>query len=202
MKKQELRQIYQQKRENISPKEAILLSERINKHIIRQFEWQKIQNIHLFLPIKDKKEVDLWGFIRWIFSEMPEKSLFIPKIIGNELKSCLLTPETQLKTNRWGILEATEPPVSENTPFDLVITPLLYADNQGNRVGYGKGFYDRFFLKINDNAVKLGVNFFPPNEPISDIFSQDIPLDILVTPEKVFSFQDKRTDKNKFSENI
>ena len=72
--------------------------------------------------------------------------------------------------------------------YDFVITPLLYADQFGNRVGYGKGFYDRFFSEINRNAVKIGVSFFPPNEEIDDVSDFDVPLNYLVTPTEVLSF--------------
>ena len=68
---------------------------------------------------------------------------------------------------------------------------MLYCDNQGNRVGYGKGFYDMFFSKIDHNALKVGVGFFPPEALISDVSEQDIPLDYLVTPTEVLSFMSK-----------
>jgi len=75
--------------------------------------------------------------------------------------------------------------------FDIVITPLLYCDNQGNRVGYGKGFYDIFFSKIDRSTLKVGVSFFPPVALISDVSQQDVPLDYLVTPTEVLSFISK-----------
>ena len=75
----------------------------------------------------------------------------------------------------------------EDIKYDIIITPLLYCDNQGNRVGYGKGFYDRFFMKAK-TQIKIGLSFFPPNEEIADISEADIPLDYLVTPEGVFEF--------------
>ena len=69
-----------------------------------------------------------------------------------------------------------------------MITPLLYCDNQGNRVGYGKGFYDSLFENMSSTAQKIGVNFFNPDEIVDDVWEGDIPLDYLVTPTVVLSF--------------
>ena len=66
--------------------------------------------------------------------------------------------------------------------------PLLYCDDSGNRVGYGKGFYDGFFENLDKDVKKIGVNFFPPKENIEDVFQKDVPLDYLVTPVEVLSF--------------
>ena len=83
-----------------------------------------------------------------------------------------------------------EPISNENecSGFDFVITPLLYCDKKGNRIGYGKGFYDEFFKTINADAKKIGVNFFPPIDFIDDVSGFDVKLDYLVTPEETLSF--------------
>ena len=73
----------------------------------------------------------------------------------------------------------------------MVIIPLVYCDKKGNRIGYGKGFYDKFLSKINRNAIKTGVGIFTPNEEIVDISPEDIALDYLVTSSEVFCFKSK-----------
>ena len=75
--------------------------------------------------------------------------------------------------------------------MDMVITPLVYCDKKGNRIGYGKGFYDRFLSKINRNALKVGVGIFTPDEEIIDVSPADVALDYLVTSSEVFSFKSK-----------
>jgi len=70
---------------------------------------------------------------------------------------------------------------------DLVILPLLAYDYQGNRVGYGKGYYDRFLAQI-PNIPKIGLSFFKPVEQISDIQIWDVTLDYCITPETIYSF--------------
>ncbi len=164
------------------------LSKSIFEQFLRVFDMSKIKNVHIFLPIKQKNEVSTWDFIKYFWDK--EISVFIPKMAQNEIKTIQLKPGTPLKENDWGILEPEDDFV-ENIKFDIVITPLLYCDNQGNRVGYGKGFYDMFFSKMNHNALKVGVSFFPPTALISDVSELDIPLDYLVTPTEVLSFISK-----------
>ena len=164
------------------------LSKSIFKLFLGAFDMFKVKNVHIFLPIKQKNEVSTWDFIKYFWDK--GISVFVPKMVQNEIKTIQLKPDTLLKENNWGILEPEDDFV-EYIKFDIVITPLLYCDNQGNRVGYGKGFYDMFFSKIDHSALKVGVSFFPPAELISDVSEQDVPLDYLVTPTEVLSFISK-----------
>lgn len=186
----ELRKRYLHKRKALSSNDILHLSEKICKNITRYFlNDGRDKNIHLFLPIKNQNEVDLWFLIRMIFAENKD-NIFIPKVVKSELQTHILTQDTILKENKWGILESISEPCLESIKFDLVITPLVYCDNEGNRVGYGKGFYDRFFAKINKDAIRIGVNFFPPKERILDVSGTDIALNFLITPEEIFSFNE------------
>ena len=164
------------------------LSKSIFKQFLEAFDMSKVKNVHIFLPIKQKNEVSTWDFIEYFWKE--GMSVFVPKMVQNEIKTIQLKPDTPLKENGWGILEPEDAFV-EDIKYDIVITPLLYCDNQGSRVGYGKGFYDVFFSKTDRSALKVGVSFFPPAALISDVSEQDVPLDYLVTPTEVLSFISK-----------
>ena len=164
------------------------LSKSIFEQFLAVFDMSKVKNVHIFLPIKQKNEVSTWDFIKYFWKE--GISVFVPKMAQNEIKTIQLKPDTPLKENDWGILEPEDDFV-EDIKYDVIITPLLYCDNRGNRVGYGKGFYDMFFSKIDRSALKVGVSFFPPVELISDVSELDIPLDYLVTPTEALSFISK-----------
>ena len=164
------------------------MSKSIFKQFLGAFDMSKVKNVHIFLPIKKKNEVSTWDFIKYFWHK--GISVFVPKMVQNEIKTIQLKPDTPLKENGWGILEPEDDFV-EDIKYDIVITPLLYCDNNGNRVGYGKGFYDMFFSKIDHHALKVGVSFFPPEALISDVSEQDVPLDYLVTPTEVLSFMSK-----------
>lgn len=185
MIKAELRKLYLEKRKTLSNDEVLILSKKILENFILQFNIIENQNVHVFLPIKKFNEIETKFCVEYFWKR--KVNVFVPKIFQNKIISVKLTPETILKENSWRILE----PISnenECSNFDFVITPLLYCDKKGNRIGYGKGFYDEFFKTINADAKKIGVNYFPPIESIDDVSDFDVKLDYLVTPVETLSF--------------
>lgn len=185
MFKKDLRKIYLEKRMTLSKDEVNFLSEKIFDEFILQFNVIENQKVSIFLPISKFNEINTLEFIKFLWSK--KVNVFVPKIIDKDLISIKFTSETILIENSWGILE----PLSnqnEETVFDYVITPLLYCDSFGNRVGYGKGFYDKFFQTINSDAKKIGVNYFAPTDIIDDISELDVKLDYLITPDEMLSF--------------
>ncbi|AZA72851.1 5-formyltetrahydrofolate cyclo-ligase [Chryseobacterium indoltheticum] len=189
MKKSEIRKIYLEKRKNLSQDEVFLLSERIFENFINFFKPVSNQKVHIFIPIEKFKEINTQIFIDYFLSR--NIKVFVPKIVDTKLISVEIFSDTQFETNNWGISEPVSNEDSEVLDFDFVITPLLYCDFKGNRVGYGKGFYDQFFENISKNSKKIGVNYFNPDDIIDDVWENDIPLDYLVTGTDVLSFSVK-----------
>jgi len=72
--------------------------------------------------------------------------------------------------------------------IDMVLVPLLCFDRQGHRVGYNKGFYDKFLKRCRPDCLKIGLGYFPPEAAIDDISSFDVKLDHCITPESIFDF--------------
>jgi 5-formyltetrahydrofolate cyclo-ligase len=69
-----------------------------------------------------------------------------------------------------------------------VLIPLLAFDKKGNRVGFGKGYYDKFLVHCKPTVLKVGLSFFDPVDEIEDIIGIDIPLDFCVTPKAIHFF--------------
>ena len=90
--------------------------------------------------------------------------------------------------NSWGILEPKSNRNYSINDFDVLIIPSVYCDRNGNRIGYGKGFYDQFFTKINLDSIKIGLNLFAPSQKIEDVSDEDVKLDYLVIPTEILSF--------------
>lgn len=186
MLKAELRKVYMQKRKALSDDEAFFLSEKIFIQFIDYFKPLPGQKVHVFVPIRKFREIDTKVFIDYFLNR--NIRVFVPKVIETGLISVEIFPGTRYELNAWGISEPVSNQDSEISDFDFVITPLLYCDGKGNRVGYGKGFYDVFFEKVPEETKKIGVNYFDPVETIDDVWGHDIPLDYLVTPDAVLSF--------------
>ena len=186
MKKSDLREKYLKKRESFSKEQVLSLSEKNFRNFTDNFKLSKNQKVHCFLSIPEKGEVDTQLFLNEFFKR--DIRVFVPKIYRKKLISVEITAETPLLKNSWGISEPESNEDSGERDFDYVLTPLLYCDQQGNRVGYGKGYYDGFFETVNAETLKIGLSFFGPDEEIDDLRENDIPLDYLVTPAEVLSF--------------
>ena len=186
MLKAELRKKYTQKRKALSPDEAFLLSGKIFENFIYHFSPQEGEKVHVFIPIPARKEIDTQIFIKYFLAK--NIRVYVPKIVDDKLISIEIFEETVFETNSWGISEPVSNEDSGENNFQYVITPLLYCDRKGNRVGYGKGFYDGLFQDISADTKKIGVNYFDPEEYVDDVWENDIPVDYLVTPAEVLSF--------------
>ncbi len=100
----------------------------------------------------------------------------------------LLTDNTVIKKNAYNIPEPVDGIEITNNKIEVVFVPLLAFDKKGNRVGYGKGFYDRFLNDCKPDTIKVGLSFFEAEDSIDDVFKNDIKLDYCVTPERVYKF--------------
>ena len=99
-----------------------------------------------------------------------------------------MTDGTKIIENRWGISEPESGIKIAPELLEVVFVPLLSYDKKGNRVGYGKGFYDTFLKNCKRDVVKIGLSFFDPVDHIKGIREEDVQLDYCVTPRKIQSF--------------
>ncbi len=194
MKKAELRKHYLSKRKAISAEEMATKSQQIANLFFQNFDLSTIKNLHIFLPIIKNNEIDTWLIIRYLQQNFPEINIVIPKIFPekSELENYIFD-EKSLTENHWGILEPSGGNQEKILPeqIDLVIIPLLAFDKQGNRVGYGKGFYDRFLQNCSPKTLKVGLCLEEPIEIIEDLNKFDVKMDVCITPTKIYSFENK-----------
>lgn len=167
---------------------------RLTDEIIAQvklIDWTKINIVHVFLPIRRHNEVDTFSILNYFKLENPNLKIVVPRtnFKGLSIKNILYNHEhTILGRNKYDIPEPIHGKEIPPRQIDLVFIPLLVCDLKGNRVGYGKGFYDRFLSACRDDVQKVGLSFFDPVEEISDLNEFDIPLDACITPGKTWKF--------------
>lgn len=180
MTKNELRVKYKYLRSTLSDEELTEKSILIANNLLRLDIWDK-SCFHVFLPITSQREVDT-EFILHILAGK-DKNVVISKsdFSTHEMHHFLLTDATKLVKNKYGIPEPIDGIEVDPAKIDVVFVPLLAFDVHGNRVGYGKGFYDRFLAKC-PTAIKIGLSFFDAEPYCSDIFESDVKLDFCVTP--------------------
>jgi 5-formyltetrahydrofolate cyclo-ligase len=186
MYKKDLRLMHIAKREKFSSDEVIDLSISIANNVLQLPIWSK-SNYHLYLSISEKKEVDT-SFILSIL-QGKDKNVILSKMIAiNSLQHFLLTDNTLLKKNKWNVPEPIDGIEINAATIDVVFVPLLAFDLTGNRVGYGKGYYDKFLVECKQDCIKIGLSFFDASERITDVLPTDILLDYCVTPSKTYTF--------------
>lgn len=187
MNKLKLREIYKTQRNSFSAEEINLYSHQIFEKLKELDIWHK-KVFHVFLSMDNKNEVKTNELIEFLHEN--EKTVVVPKINlhENELMNCRFLPSTDLIKNEWGISEPEFCRVVHPQKIEVVFIPLLISDTKGNRVGYGKGFYDKLLSNCTPETIKIGLNFFEPIQEVFGVESTDIPLNYLVTPKEIFSY--------------
>jgi len=185
--KNRLRLKYKKLRQNLSEDFIEEVSLQLANQALKLPIWDKTY-YHIFLSISEKKEVNTEYLMHILQGK--DKSIVVSKadFSTGEMQHFLLQENTFLKTSKYGIPE----PVSgiEISPeiIDVVFVPLLAYDVKGNRVGYGKGFYDRFLKKCNPQTQIVGLSYFPP-EPEIFIENNDVPLNFCISPKNILDFK-------------
>lgn len=189
MTKQQLRKRYKEKRSQLSPREM----HRLDDLLLIQFQqWplRDIQTVLSYWPIAEKGEVNTHLMVDYLFFRIPGLQLAFPVIDFSEhvFKALAVGNDTEYIINEYGIAEPVSDEEIPATDIDAVFIPLLAFDHKGFRVGYGKGFYDRFLFNCRNDVLKIGFSWFEPEEVIDDINDFDVPLNICITPNKIYEF--------------
>ncbi|HUH46297.1 MAG TPA: 5-formyltetrahydrofolate cyclo-ligase [Arenibacter sp.] len=186
MLKKDLRLQYGRRRDNLSSHQLGDASLSIANQLLKMPIWQ-YSYYHLFLSIEEKKEIDT-NFILSIL-QGKDKNVVLPKMLDDRhLINLLLTDNTRIKKNHWNIPEPVEGLEVPANKLDVVFLPLLAFDLNGNRVGYGQGFYDALLLQCRSDIVKVGLSLFPAEEKITDTEEHDVRMDYCVTPDRIYYF--------------
>ncbi len=188
--KKDLRKAFLEKRKALSEREIEGFSKKIHDWFFRSIAVHSYNMIHTFLPIKQNNEVDTWLIIKTLQRDF-STNIVIPKSHEDgTMSNYLLTKETVFEENKWKIQEPARNSelFTQNSELNLVLIPLLCFDKKGYRVGYGKGYYDRFLAECRPDVLKVGLSIFEPVEAISDVDTFDIKMDYCITPNRIWNF--------------
>ena len=163
-------------------------SSQLLQNTINLIKKYKPKCIHCFLPILSKEEINTSIIIEYCWKNNINVVVPVSDFKEGTMRNAAFSPDTITKQTKYNITEPINPIWIENDKIDLVITPLLAFDLNGYRVGYGKGFYDRFFASLHKDVKKIGISLFMPCELIEDTNEHDVPLTCCVTPNENYSF--------------
>ncbi len=154
MDKAEVRKQIRALKAAVPPEEKLRRSDLIMHQVELRPEFQQARVVLLYWSMPD--EVQTHAFVnRW----HKEKTLLLPCVDGNNLRLRQYTgPECLVAGEQFGIGEPTGPEYTALDTIDLIIVPGVAFDRQGNRMGRGRGFYDRL-LKTTPGALKMGLAY-------------------------------------------
>ncbi|NND77594.1 MAG: 5-formyltetrahydrofolate cyclo-ligase [Flavobacteriales bacterium] len=186
MTKNEIRRLFLEKRRSLSKEDLTRLQSALFKNIQDEFDLSE-KVVHVFLPIEDKNEIDTFELIKAIQERDKHVIWVIPKcnFEDRELKHYCYDEDTVLAKSKYGIPEPIDGKTAESKDIDIVLVPLLAIDIFGNRIGYGKGFYDRFLAKCTPTCQFIGLSLFEPLQTKIETNDFDIPLHFIASPQQV-----------------
>ena len=185
----ELRQYYREERSRLTPEQK----EEMNKGLITQL------NLAIEVPVKSMmtfSSIPQWGepdaglltdFLKKKFSPV---RVAYPKILdeSGNMEAILPAADAPMVPGKWNIPEPENGILLDPHDLELVLVPLLAFDRRGQRVGYGRGYYDRFLQRCNSGTIRLGISFFEPIPHIDDTDYFDVPLSRCITPFHLYEF--------------
>lgn len=185
--KAKLRTVFLRKRKMLSSQQCATISSKITDQFARFILDRSLGNVHLFLPIEKQNEVNTWGLIDVIQNKGASSVISKSDLVDNKLTHYLYEGK-QLIENKWGIPEPINGDEVAVKDIDMVLVPLVVFDRKGHRVGYGKGYYDRFLSECRPDCLKVGLSMSPPIDIIPYTDPYDIALDYCITPLKIYKF--------------
>ena len=180
--KEELRKKYLEVRKDLPHKEE--KSKTIITKIIKTKEYQEARVIALYKSLSS--EVNLDDLINYAIEH--NKKIVLPKVEGSDLFFYVIGIDEELVKSNFGILEpiSNQEKLVDKKQIDLVIVPGICFDKERNRLGFGKGFHDRYLAKSNVYKIGVGFNCQLLTDDILPVNQFDIKMDKVITEEKEY----------------
>ena len=184
-KKCDLRHLFRNKRSELSSDEissasTLILNQIINGKLI------KGKLVMIYISSQNHQELPTDGL--FLLSE--HYDVCVPKAINKNgsMEAIMWSKDMPTRINEWGIKEPLSDIYIEPEKIDTVIVPLICFDKLGHRIGFGKGYYDRFLERCSKEVKTIGLSYFEPVDKITNIEITDIALDIVITPKNTYRF--------------
>lgn len=189
MLKKDLRILYREKRKALTAAERNKLDDLLLINF-QKIELPYISNLFSFWPIEKNGEPNVHLVTDYLAFKIPGLVIAYPRTgFGTNTMNAIVPGEDAEFLD--AKFDLQEPATGEELPaasIEMVLVPLLAIDQKGYRVGYGKGFYDRFLAACDESCIKAGFSYFEPVAAIADTDEFDVPLDLCITPQNVYVF--------------
>lgn len=188
MYKNEIRQKYRLMRQMLSHDQCDKLSKSIFDRLKEIVDIAN-KNVGVFLPILDQKEPNT--FILLSMYDTNNTKFYSPIVQrhNDEMIFYRIKADDEIRIGKFNIPESISNEKINCGDLNVILIPLLAFDIYGYRVGYGKGFYDKYLLNSPENLLKIGISLFDDPEVIDDINEFDIKMNYCISPNKIYQFE-------------
>lgn len=183
--KQEIREKLLEVRSGLSTAEYRQKSAQIITRLKGEEEFKSAEVIHCYVSMNERREVNTHGLLEDLVNSEKRLVVSITNFDDGTLSHRYLESMDDLKKNKWGVLEPVKGEVASPDELDLVIVPMVGGDRKKNRIGYGKGFYDRFLQYVS--CPVIGLLFDRCLVDSVPVESFDVSLDKCITESKIIS---------------
>ena len=190
MLKKEARNIYKSKRIELPLVERNKLDDLLLIQLQNLSFSQDARLLLSYWPLERYCEPNTLLYTRYLEHAIPALKISFPVVDfkTSELEAVLVHEDSDFVENTYGIPEPEEGEKIGSEEIDIIFVPLLAFDKKGFRVGYGKGFYDKFLKTCREDVLSIGFSYFEPIEEIEDRNQFDVPLNYCITPHKIYEF--------------
>ena len=172
-----LRQEMRARRLALSPQEQVLLAQSAARKLTEHPFWEKAGEIALYSPIRQELDTQWVARLAW----EQNKRLLYPRVEGQQMAFYPVNTPQDLRPGAWGILEPVGKAPREDLSRALMLVPALAVDAAGYRLGWGGGYYDRYFAQ-HPVGCRLGFVYGFQLVETTDPQPWDQPLDGVITP--------------------
>jgi 5-formyltetrahydrofolate cyclo-ligase len=189
MLKKEIRSLFKKKRTAITGPDRMKWDDLLLIHF-QTIDIPFVDYVLSFYPVEENKEINSFILTDYLMFRNPGLKICYPRTQtdNNQMDAVICHPDSIFETNIYNIPEPTDKEIAPAPLLDIVLIPLLAFDLNGYRVGYGKGYYDRYLKNCRQDCLKIGLSYFEPVDGIEDTDEFDVPLDLCITPQQIYVF--------------
>lgn len=189
MIKKTVRRDYLQRRMDI-PEEDLQQQTALMAFNFKKLAFPPIKYLMSYSPLQARREFDVSVCEDMLRQQNPSLQTAWPRIEEHsaEMEACLVQKDGFFIKNRFNVLEPISSHIIPPQSLDMIFVPLVAFDERGFRVGYGKGYYDRYLARCRPDVIRVGFCFFEAVRDIEDINQFDVPLNFCITPYRNYEF--------------
>lgn len=187
MDKGAIRAIMLHRRSTMLPDQVARLSHFAQQRLLATELFAAAQSLALYNPVRNETATNK------VFDVACRqgKQVYYPRVTGDHLHFVQITSPAQLVSGSFGVLEpAANLRNSQQTP-ELILVPGIAFDRCGHRLGYGRGFYDRYLACCSDQVVRVGFAYSFQLCDALPVGACDQPVDALVTDTQTITWRSK-----------